>query len=166
MSDLHLPFRAHAMLWPCCSSQGHGTAWPSRDGLWATCLHLASSGYHTEFHEDYKHTNLRCRWPEWNQTTFVMDEEKSGSSTLQKNDLLNYWTSSSDIFGYRADFHEGHGTIGALQVRGTGTACYVWIGLNSVQQRVLPWAVTGAHPKIFIGGMGLNLMLYISYSWF
>jgi hypothetical protein len=30
-----------------------------------------------------KHTNLRCRWPMWNQTTFGMDKEKSGSSTLQ-----------------------------------------------------------------------------------
>ena len=34
------------------------------------------------------HTNLRCRWPVWNQTPFVMDEEKSGSSTLQKKDDL------------------------------------------------------------------------------
>jgi len=50
-----------------------------------------------------------------------MDEEKSGSSTLQKDDLLNCWTSSSDISGYRADFHEGHGTIGAWQ--GRGMAC-------------------------------------------
>jgi hypothetical protein len=30
------------------------------------------------------HTSLRCRWPVWNQTPFVMDEEKSGSSTQQK----------------------------------------------------------------------------------
>ena len=30
------------------------------------------------------HTNLRCRWPVRNQTPFVMDEEKSASSTLQK----------------------------------------------------------------------------------
>jgi len=38
---------------------------------------------------------------------------KSGSSTLQKkDDLLNCWTSSSDISGYHADFHEGHGTVG------------------------------------------------------
>jgi hypothetical protein len=44
---------------------------------------------------------------------------KSGSSTLQKkDDLLNCWTSSSDISGYHADFHEGHGTIGARQGRG------------------------------------------------
>jgi len=50
-----------------------------------------------------------------------MDEEKSGSSTLQKDDLLNCWTSSSDIYGYRADFHEGHGTVGAWQ--GRGMAC-------------------------------------------
>jgi len=48
-----------AMPRPCRSSQGHGTARPSRDGLWATCLHSASSGYHAEFHEDcyQKHTN-------------------------------------------------------------------------------------------------------------
>ena len=46
-----------------------------------------------------------------------MDAEKSGSSTLQKDDLLHCWTSSSDISGYHADFHEGHGTVGAGQGR-------------------------------------------------
>ena len=53
------PCRAHVMLWPCRSSQGHGTARPSRDGLWATCPLSASSGYHAEFHENcyQKHTN-------------------------------------------------------------------------------------------------------------
>jgi hypothetical protein len=34
---------------------------------------------------------------------------------------LNCWTSSSDISGYRAYFHEGHGTDGAWQ--GRGMAC-------------------------------------------
>jgi len=43
---------------------------------------------------------------------------KSGSSTLQKDDQLNCWTSSSNISGYHADFHEGHGTVGAWQGRG------------------------------------------------
>jgi hypothetical protein len=47
---------------------------------------------------------------------------KSGSSTLQKDDLLNCWTSSSDISGYHADFHEGHGTVGARQGRGMAYA--------------------------------------------
>jgi len=76
---------ARAMLRPCCSSEGHGTARPSRDGLWAACPRSASSGYRAEFHEGcyQKHTNLRCRWPVWNQTTFVVEEEKRGSSTLQ-----------------------------------------------------------------------------------
>jgi len=46
---------------------------------------------------------------------------KSGISTLQKDDLLNCWTSSSDISGHHADFHEGHGTVGAGQ--GNGMAC-------------------------------------------
>jgi hypothetical protein len=71
---------------PCRSSQGHGTVLPPRDGLWVTSPRSASSGYHAEFHEGcyQQHTNLSCRWPVWNQTPFVVDEEKSGSSTLQK----------------------------------------------------------------------------------
>jgi len=40
----------------------------------------------------------------------------------KKDDLLYCWTSSSDIFGYFADFHEGHGTVGAGQGRGMGMA--------------------------------------------
>jgi hypothetical protein len=53
------PCRAHAMLWPRRSSEGHGTARPSRDGLWANCSRSASSSYHAEFHEHcyQKHTN-------------------------------------------------------------------------------------------------------------
>jgi hypothetical protein len=39
----------------------------------------------------------------------------------KKDDLLHCWTSGSDISGYHADFHEGHGTIGAGQ--GRGMAC-------------------------------------------
>ena len=76
----------------------------------------------------------------------------------KKDDVLNCWTSSSDISGYHADFHEGHGTIGAwhgtrhglceLTARhghgmgtawarhghGTGAACNVWIGLEGIGQ--------------------------------
>jgi len=33
------------------------------------------------------------------------------------DDLLNCWTSTSDISGYHADFHKGHGTVGAWQER-------------------------------------------------
>ena len=52
----------------------------------------------------------------------------------KKDDLLNCCTNSSDISGYHADFHEGHGTIGSWQGggmacvnyrHGMGTACYV-----------------------------------------
>jgi hypothetical protein len=53
-----------------------------------------------------------------------MDEEKSGrkkKKKKKKKDLLNRWNSSSDISGYHADFHEGHGTIRAWQ--GRGMAC-------------------------------------------
>jgi len=50
------------------------------------------------------------------------------AARYKKDDLLNFWTSSSDISGYHADFHEGNGTVGAWQGRGMGTACYVLIG--------------------------------------
>jgi len=39
----------------------------------------------------------------------------------KNDDLLNCWTSSSDISGYHADFQEGHGIVGAGQ--GNGMAC-------------------------------------------
>jgi len=39
----------------------------------------------------------------------------------KKDNLLNCWTISSDISGHHAEFHEGHGTVGAGQ--GRGMAC-------------------------------------------
>jgi len=39
----------------------------------------------------------------------------------KKDDLFNCWTGSSYISGYRTDFYEGHGTVGAGQ--GRGMAC-------------------------------------------
>jgi hypothetical protein len=82
---------------------------------------------------------------------------KSGSSTLQKDDLLNYWTSSSDIprlprglsrrtrhcrsragawHGmYELTARHGRGTAWEWQGRGMGTACYVWLGLISFKNR-------------------------------
>jgi hypothetical protein len=61
--------------------------------MWATCPRSASSAYHMEFNQGYQqHTNP-----------------------------LNCETSSSDISGYQADFHEGHGTVGEWQ--GSEMAC-------------------------------------------
>jgi hypothetical protein len=54
--------------------------------------------------------------------TTIHTYDFSGSSTLQKDDLLNCWTSSSDISGYHADLYEGHGTVGAGQRSGMGAA--------------------------------------------
>jgi len=64
-----------------------------------------------------------------------------------KDDLLNCWNSSSDISGYHAEFHEGHGTVGAghgarhgmceLTARhgnAMGTAFYVSIGLYTTSE--------------------------------
>jgi len=108
---------------PCHSSQGHGTAWPLRKSLWNNCPRAASSGYRAEFHEvvitripisdaggqcETKHRLSRTR-------------KRVVAAHNKKDDLLHCWTSSSDISGYRADFHEGHVTVGAGQ--GRGMAC-------------------------------------------
>ena len=54
-----------------------------------------------------------------------MDEEKRViAGHYKKDDLLNCWTSSSDISGYHADFHEGHGTVGAGQGCGMARVNY------------------------------------------
>jgi hypothetical protein len=43
------------------------------------------------------------------------------AADYKKDDLLHYWTSSSDFSGYHADIYEGHGIVGAGQ--GRGMAC-------------------------------------------
>jgi len=110
---------------PRRSSQGHGTAWPPRDALWANCQSSASSGYHAKFHEVIRRIPVsdaggQCEIKHrlsWTRKRVV-------AAHYGKDDLLNCWTSSSDIFGYYADIHEGHGTVGAGQ--GRGIACVNW----------------------------------------
>jgi hypothetical protein len=111
------------MLRPCRSSQGHGTAWPLRAGVWATCSRSASSVYHAEFHE----VLIRCmpisdaggqcetkHCLSWRRKRVV-------AAHYEKRQSVTLWTSSSDISGYHADIQEGHGTAGAGE--GHGMAC-------------------------------------------
>jgi hypothetical protein len=73
VSVSHLPCRTHAMLRPCRSSQGHGTARPSRDGLWATMLpcgvprRLLSEAYQSQMQVASVKRNEVChgRGKEW-----------------------------------------------------------------------------------------------------
>jgi hypothetical protein len=81
---------------PCHSSQGHGTAWPSRVGLWANCPRSASSGYHAEFHEvvirripipdagGQCETKHRLSWT----------RKRVVAAHYKKDDLLQCWTRS------------------------------------------------------------------------
>jgi hypothetical protein len=116
---LAMPRPCHALTMTFFSRPRHSTAVkrrPSRNGLWATCPRSASSGYHAEFHEDcyQKHTN-----PPHNDPYLRL--QRVVATHYKNDDLLNCWTSSSDISGYHADFHEGHGTVGAGE--GNGMAC-------------------------------------------
>jgi len=118
VSDSHLPFRAHAI--PDHSVFLKATAQHGRRdmacGLLA-CVRLlpATTRSSTKFLSDPYQSQMQVASVKPN--TVCMVKEKSGSSTLQKDDLLHCWTISSDISGYHADIHEGHGTVGAGQGR-------------------------------------------------
>jgi hypothetical protein len=86
-----MPCPWHALTMPFFSRPRHSTSVES-------CPRSASSSYHAEFMS-------------WTRKRVVAAHYKT-------DDLLNCWTSSSDISGYHADFHQGHGTIGAWQGRG------------------------------------------------
>ena len=137
---LAMPLQCHPR--PYRFSQGHGTARPSKYGLWAFGFFRLSRRVPRNYYQT--HSNLRCRWPVWNQTPFVMDEENSGSSTLQKK-MISYTVGPAvRIFPATmrtftkdtALSEQGRGAawyvwINARHGNGMGTACYVWIGLNS-----------------------------------
>ena len=84
------------------------------------CQRSSSSGYHAEYHEavirripisDAGGQSETKHGLSWTRKRVVATHYK-------KDDLLHCWTSSSDISGYLADTHEGHGTVGAGQWRG------------------------------------------------
>ena len=123
VSDSHLPCRAHALLRPCRSSQGHGTGRPLRDGLWVPVrirllpvttrssnkvvirsIPISDAGGQCE-------TKQRLSWT----------RKRVVAAHYKKDALLNCWTSSSDISGYHADFYEDT----ALSEQGSGAACHV-----------------------------------------
>jgi len=57
--------------------------------------------------------------------------------------MLNCWTNSSDISGYHADFHEGHGIFGAWQGR------VMTCELTARHGRGTAWARHG-HDMLFV----------------
>jgi hypothetical protein len=78
----------------------------------------------------------------------------------KKNDLLNCWTSSSDISGYHADFHEGHGTIGAWQGRGMA-----WARHAKCKSAFIVQTSPGAHPASVQWVLGLLPWSRVARVW-
>jgi len=52
-------------------------------------------------------------------TTVHADDCEERLQQTSQADPLNNWISSSEIFGYDADFHEGHSTFEAWQGHST-----------------------------------------------
>jgi hypothetical protein len=123
MSDSHL--RCHALTTPFFSRPRHSTAVKSRP-----VGNLPAFGFFQLPHGVPRRLLSEAYQSSSQQS--IPTTVKSGSSTLQKDDLLNCWTSCSDISGYHADFHEVHSTVGAWQGLGKawqvsrmGMACYM-----------------------------------------
>ena len=118
VSDSHLPCRAHAVLLKVTAKDGRretARGRPARARLFSATTRSSSkvvirsilisdAGGRCE-------TKHRLSWT----------RKRVVAAHYKKDALLNCWTSSSDISGYYADFHEGHGTVGAGQ--GRGMAC-------------------------------------------
>jgi len=112
VSDSHLP--CHALTMPFFSRPQHSTAferWPVGYLPMFGFFRLPHGVPQRLLSEAYQSSSQRS----------IPTTVKSGSSTLQKDDLLNCWSSSLDISSYHADFHEGHGTVGTGQ--GRSMAC-------------------------------------------
>jgi len=118
------------MLRPWHFSQGHGTACPSRDGLWATSLLSATTRSSTKVvirHITVSDAGGQCETKHhlsWTRKRVV-------AAHYKKDDLLHRCTSSSDISGYHADFH---GT--AWSEQGRGLAWHVWINARHGNSKV------------------------------
>jgi len=118
----------HALTMPFFSRQRHSTAVERRPVSYLPAFgffRLARGVPRRLFSEAYQSSSQRS----------IPTTVKSDSSTLQKDGLLNCWTSSSDISGYYADFHEGHGTVGAWQGRDMASARR-WHGMICVNRVV------------------------------
>jgi hypothetical protein len=91
------------------------------------------------------HTNLRCRWPVWNQTPFVMDEGKSDSSTLQKTVCYTVGLAVRIFPATMRTFTKDT----ARSEQGRGAAWHVWI--NARRSRERHGSVMGSACHVWIG---------------
>jgi hypothetical protein len=98
VSDSHLPSYAHAAPMPFFSRPLLSTAVERRPVVYLPAFgffRLLRGVPRRLLSEAYQSSSQRS----------IPTTVNSGSSTLQKNDFLKCWTSSSDISGYHADFH-------------------------------------------------------------
>ena len=121
VSDSHLPCRAHAIPDHAAllkATAQHGLRTTARGLTARVGLLPAITRSSTKLLTDAYQSQMQLASVKPN--TVCHRRGNSGSSTLQNGDVT-FWTSNSDISGYHADIHEGHGIVGAG--RGRGMAC-------------------------------------------
>jgi hypothetical protein len=113
-----MPCSDHAVLLKATAQDGHretACGWPAR--IWLLSATMRSSTKVVIRSIPISDTGGQCE----NKQRLSWTRKRVVAAHYEKDALLNSWTSSSDISGYHADFHKGHGTVGAGQ--GRGMAC-------------------------------------------
>jgi len=120
VSDSHLS---------CRCSQGHGTARPSRGYLLAFGFFRLPRGVPRSCNQ--LHTNLTCRWPVWNQTSFARARKSVVAAHYKIDSVgLEVRIFSATMRTFTKDT--------ALSEHGRGAAWHVWI--NARHGRGTAWA--------------------------
>ena len=121
---------------PCRPSQGHGTAWLSRDGLWSNCPRTASSGYHAEFHEVViRRIPISDAGGQWETKHRLSWTRKRVLAALQKKTICYTLGLAVRIFPATMRTFTKYT---ALLEQGSGGAWHVWI--NAWHGRGTAWA--------------------------
>ena len=115
VSDSHLPCHAIPTLCSDHARREMARALPSR--VWLLLATTRSSTKVVNRHIPISDAGGQCE----TKHRLSWTRKRAVAAHYKKDDLLHFWTSSSDISGYHVDIHEGHGTVRAGQ--GHGMRC-------------------------------------------
>jgi hypothetical protein len=113
VSDSHLPCRARAVLLKATAQDGRPETACGRPARVRLLPATTRSSTKVVIRSIISDAGGQCETKRLSWT-----RKRVVAAHYKKDTLLNLWTSSLDISGYHADFHEGHGAVGTGQVRG------------------------------------------------
>ena len=144
---------------PCHSSQGHVTAWPSREGLWANCPRSPSSGYHAEFHEVIRRIPISDAGGQWetkHRLSWTRKRVVAAQYKKKKKRCYPVRIFPATMRTFTKDTAPSeqsrgaawHVWINARHGNGMRAAYYVWIGLKAAGPEHSRWNATAVSTSL------------------